>query len=86
MNVANNTKSFLKTASIIAASMGICILFFRLVLPMLIVLNSNQPSIGIIGGADGPTAQFITFNLIAPYMLEICFLLPVIFKYMYSNW
>jgi len=64
----------LKTASIIAASVGAVILFFSVVLPMLTLMNSDQGSIGIIGGADGPTAQFITFRfLIAPHMMKICF-------------
>ena len=63
----------LKTASIIAALVGAVILLFSVVFPMLTIMNSDQGSVGIIGGADGPTAQFITFNLIAPYMLEICF-------------
>ena len=57
--------------SVLSLFIGVSVLLFCIVLPILSLMNSDQGSVGIIGGADGPTAQFITQSMISYHLLEI---------------
>ncbi|WP_069998784.1 sodium ion-translocating decarboxylase subunit beta [Cellulosilyticum sp. I15G10I2] len=66
------------------------VLFWKRILPMLFSFflnnaSSDATAIGIIGGADGPTAIFITTKIAAEYIVEIvtlCFLVITLILFM----
>lgn len=65
----------LKRFSIAITAAGALLLIRHLVLPWILALGSvSQGSVGIIGGADGPTAQFLTLQLLAGWKgVGLCF-------------
>ena len=47
-----------RTLAVAIAIIGIALLFVGLIAPVILQTNAPTPSIGIIGGADGPTYLF----------------------------
>ena len=55
----------LKWFSLLALFAGLLLVVICVIVPLILMQNytSQNGAIGIIGGADGPTASYITFNL-----------------------
>ena len=60
----------------------LCLLAFALVVFSMAVLLGQQGSSGIIGGADGPTAIFVTGNPIGLYIVTAVFLVAATVWYL----
>ena len=66
-------KKTFKTAFFVSLAVAVSLLAFLLV-SSVIAMSDNSAAVGIIGGADGPTAIFITRTLILdnPVFLALC--------------
>ena len=53
----------MKKAAVIALILGIIMIITSVVLPILSIIASAEEAVGIIGGADGPTAILITTEI-----------------------
>jgi len=68
----------MKKAAVIALILGILMIITSVVLPILTIISSaeeaNNAAVGIIGGADGPTAILVTSEIFFGLPAVILFL------------
>ena len=56
----------MKNKTIIGTGISLILVILLSVILYLMKVTNDGSSIGIIGGADGPTAVYLTFNLMVP--------------------